>query len=385
MTSAPSRTVLRRIACAVVAAEVRRQRGRDLPMPHDWPDTTAIGDEGLGLDSLEQMGALGALAEAFDLDEASLSKEPPQAVGAWIDWIMHRHATGDGKIIVTTSGSTGTPVPCTHAMSELVMEARDLAKLCSGRRRVVTLVPAHHLYGIIWTAILPAILNVPVVVRQAGAALTLVPGDLVVAVPDQWRAITRLTRCFPDDIVGVSSAAPLPDAQAGDLLAAGLAGLIDIYGSSETGGIAVREWPATAYQLLHRWHLSEHEGDWQILDRKGARHALPDHIERVGDRRIRPVGRRDGAVQVGGHNVWLGRVADVLCRIEGVAEIAVRLGSNGRLKAFIVPDAEHDEAELSNALERAAADRLSLAERPRNWRFGPALPRNAMGKLEDWA
>ena len=385
MTAAPSRMALRRIACAVVAAEVRRQRGRDLPMPHDWADTMPIGDDGLGLDSLEQLGAIGALAEVFGLDDASLGNEPPQLVGAWIDWITQRHATGDGQVVVSTSGSTGTPVSCTHAMADLVMEAHDLAGRCPGRRRVMALVPAHHLYGIIWTAILPDILDVPVVVRHAGAALDLAPGDLVVAVPDQWQTISRRTHRFPDDIIGVSSAAPLADAQASDLLAAGLARLIDIYGSSETGGIAVRELPATTYQLLHRWHLSGAEDEWHVVDRKGKSHALPDHIERIGDRDIRPVGRRDGALQVGGHNVWPSRVADVLRQIDGVAEVAVRLNGNGRLKAFIVPDAGQDETALLNAIELVAADRLYVAERPRDWRFGPALPRNAMGKLEDWA
>jgi 4-coumarate--CoA ligase len=368
----------------VVAAELRRIRRSDLPMPADWPETVSIGDTGLGLDSLEQLGALGALAEAFGLDDATLGQEPPRTVGEWIDWIMGGHASGNGRLTVMTSGSTGRPLPCTHAMANLVVEAQVLAGQLPGRRRVVALVPAHHLYGIIWTALLPDVLGVPVVTRSIGAALDLAPGDLVVAVPDQWHAILGLTRRFPADVVGISSAGPLKERLATDLLAAGLARLLDIYGASETSGIAVRELPDPGYMLLPHWHLVPRgDDDWQLRDEHGGHHGLPDHVERLGERRLRPTGRRDGAVQVGGHNVWPAQVADILRRIDGVADAAVRLHDN-RLKAFIVPDEGWDAADLAAVIERAVTDRLAVAERPRSLRFGSALPRNMMGKLEDW-
>ena len=381
------RAAAHRIACAVVAAEIRRLRGKDLPLMHPdgWPESLAIGDKGLGLDSMEQLGALGALADTFDLDDAMLGQEPPKTVGEWIDWIMGRHASGESCLIVKTSGSTGSPIACAHAMTDLLAEAAYLVTRFSKRRRFVALVPAHHLYGIIWTALMPALMGLPVITRTIGAALDLAPGDLIVAVPDQWQAIQRLSARFPDDVVGVSSAGPLNDEIAADLLAAGLTRLVDIYGSTETGGIAIRELPATMYDLLPKWQLLPlGNNDSQLADYRGL-HSLPDHVERVGDRSMRPIGRRDGAVQVGGHNVWPTRVADMLRAIDGVADAAVRLHANGRLKAFIVPDGRYDPVELSDRIEQAAVDRLAGPERPKSLKFGATLPRNAMGKLEDWA
>lgn len=384
------RAAAHRIACAVVAGEVRRLR--DTPHPDapkgDWPDSTQIGDEGLGLDSIEQLGALGALAEAFDLDDSLLSDDPPRTVGAWVDWIMQAHAEdagGTGRMTVATSGSTGRPRPCIHAITDLLDEAAVLAARFAGRRRVVALVPAHHLYGIIWTALLPVTLGVPVVARSIGAPLALAAGDLVVAVPDQWQVLLRMIRRFPDDVVGVSSAGSLDDDVAAGLAAAGLARLVDIYGSSETGGIAMRDLPASAYDLLPRWRLAPNgDDDWRLMDRDGRLCDLPDHIERIGDRAIRPIGRRDGAVQVAGHNVWPERVARVLRTIDGAADVAVRLHANGRLKAFVVPDKDSDPVQISARIEQVVAARLTDPERPKTYRFGPALPRNAMGKLEDW-
>ncbi len=382
------RAAVHRIACAVVAAEVRRLREIDHPTAAkgDWPDSMPIGDEGLGLDSIEQLGALGALAETFDLDDSLLSDDLPQTVGAWVDWIMHATASGeDARMTVATSGSTGSPRPCIHALADLLDEAAFLATQVGGRRRVVALVPAHHLYGIIWTALLPAALGVPVVAATVGTSLGLTAGDLVVAVPDQWHALSRIVRRFPEDVVGVSSAGALDDGVASHLLTAGLGRLLDIYGASETGGIALRQMPGTAYALLPRWQLSaEADDDWRLVDREGRFHDLPDRVERIDDRSIRPIGRRDGAVQVAGHNVWPERVARALRTVDGVADAAVRLHANGRLKAFVVPHRDRDPRQVSANIERVVAARLTDPERPRSVRFGLALPRNAMGKLEDW-
>lgn len=386
MTSIPSREAMHRIACALVAAEVRRLRGGDLPLPPPWADGTAIADEGLGLDSLERLAAMGALAEAFELDDAMLGDEPPGTVGAWTNWIMHHHGAGGRRLTVKSSGSTGEPVLCSHAVADLVMEARFMAEQLPERRRVVALVPAHHMYGLIWTALLPDALGVPVVTPTIGTPLDLTPGDLVVGVPDQWQALSRLTRRFPADVIGISSAGSLDAALATDLLASGLTRLVDVYGSSETGGIAYRVLPATIYDLLPRWQLlPQGESDWQLIDAHGARYPLPDHIERIGERGLRLIGRRDGAVQVGGHNVWPERVAATLRELDGIADAAVRLDGNGRLKAFIVPADGRDAAQLSTLIDRAISQKLSVAERPRRLRFGTTLPRNAMGKLEDWS
>ncbi|MEG8052058.1 acyl-CoA synthetase [Sphingomonas aerolata] len=307
---------------------------------------------------------------AFDLDDSLLSDDPPQTVGAWVDWVMHAHVEGNGRITVATSGSTGSPRPCVHDVVDMIDEAAFVATQFTGRRRVVALVPAHHLYGMIWTALLPDALGVPVVVRAIGASLGLAAGDLVIAVPEQWQALVRIVRRFPMDVIGVSSAGFLNDSVAAGLLAAGLTRLVDVYSSSETGGIAMRDVPANGYDLLPRWRLSEHgDEDWRLVDRHGRFCDLPDYVERIGESALRPVGRRDGAVQVGGRNVWPERVANMLRTVDGVADVAVRLHAQGRLKAFVVPDLDRDPAQLSARIEQVMVTRLADHERPKGFRF----------------
>ncbi|MEG3163400.1 class I adenylate-forming enzyme family protein [Sphingomonas sp. PB2P19] len=381
------RSAVHRVACAVVAAEVRRIRETELPeaLRYDWPDAVPIGATGLGLDSLEQLGAVGALAETFDLDDGMLGAERAQTVGDWVDWVMKAHRSRAGRICVRTSGSTGAPRLCAHSVADILDEAALWAERCADRRRVVALVPASHLYGMIWTAVLPSLLGVPVRRATVGLSMGLAAGDLVVAVPEQWEALLRLMRRFPEGVVGVSSAGPLDDRLARNLIAAGLTQLIDVYGSSETAAIGTRIVPSSDYDLLPRWTMTARgEGDWQLVDRTGTTADFPDYIERTGERSLRPVGRRDGAVQVAGHNVWPERIAQLLRDSDGVAEATVRLGATGRLKAFIVPLAGQDPTTLAIDLERAVAH-LAGHERPKSFRFGSRLPRNGMGKLCDWA
>jgi len=77
----------------------------------------------------------------------------------------------------------------------------------------------------------------------------------------------------------------------------------------------------------------------------------------------------------------------VLLQHPDVADAAVRLMTvpeNARLKAFVVPQAGANTADLSQRLDTWLATRLSAAERPRAWALGADLPRNAQGKLVDW-
>lgn len=98
-------------------------------------------------------------------------------------------------------------------------------------------------------------------------------------------------------------------------------------------------------------------------------------------------GRPDGAVQVGGVNVFPGKVRDFLTSLSGVAAVAVRLYDSPqgpRLKALIVPHPHQDTDNLERLLRENCAAKLSSAERPVRYTFKSAIPTNTMGKELDW-
>lgn len=385
------RARLRRYVSDLLAHELAsaRRSAAALP-PRPWDEALAI-DRGLGADSLEVMALAASLAEAIQLERAGIEDAllARRSLGAWVDVATAGLAHFDGEITFRTSGSTGAARRCAHSLATLEAEAEELASVAGPRRRIVAAVPAHHIYGFIFTVLLPRRLGIDeaavIDVRDrspAALASRLREGDLVVAHPDWWRAATRALTRWPPGVAGVTSTAPCPGEVAAALEEAGLATLYQVYGASETAGIGWRASHQEPYQLFAGWRRGPHG-----LERTatGAAFPPPDHLDWIDERHFHVAGRIDGAVQVGGTNVYPGRVREILLRHPGVAEAAVRLmrpEEGARLKAFIVPraGAASLEGELHGHIER----HLAAAERPRALRFGAALPRSATGKLMDW-
>ena len=394
---------LLRVVTDVLAAELAQARPGRPPLPAPWPAGLDFVRE-LGADSLELLGMGTALAEALHLQLRDGTLDAP-LLGRPVleEWVAAAHAglaAGGQAITFRTSGSAGTPKRCTHTLATLWQETQVLAGLLPGRRRILSAVPSHHIYGFLFPVLLPRAQGIDEVIdlRAASPAAwldMLRPGDLVVAHPGWWEALARLRPAFGADITGVSSTAPCPDALADELGAAGLR-LVQVYGSSETAGVGWRERGGAPFTLFPYWQEADEAAELlrRLPDGSQARYPLQDKLEwseaaAGGERRFRPAGRIDAAVQVGGTNVFPGYVAEVLRMHPAVEDAAVRLmraDEGGRLKAYIVPrtPGADEGAALREELAAWIGARLSAAERPAAWTFGTRVPRQSSGKPADW-
>jgi long-chain acyl-CoA synthetase len=400
-----------RVVSDLLAAELAQARPGRMALPLPWPRGLDVVRD-LGADSLELLGMGTALAEALHLErtevDARLLARP--CLGDWVaaarESLCAGAADGDGApLTFRTSGSAGSPKRCTHALALLWQETLELARLLPRRKRILSLVPSHHIYGFLFTVLLPRALGIDAVLdlRAATPATALRvarPGDLIVAHPGWWEQAARLSPHFADDVTGTSSTAPCPDPLARELAEAGLR-LLQVYGSSETAGVGWREEGGAPFTLLPYWsRLDAPSGLARALPDGGtASYPLQDKLVWEDGRRFQPAGRIDAAVQVGGVNVFPAYVAEVLGMHPRVAEAAVRLmrpDEGRRLKAFVVPlDAagganqpdgggEAGREALRTELLAWCAARLGTAERPAAISFGLRLPRQASGKAADW-
>jgi len=386
---------LTRVVRDLVAAELASSRpGRMLALPAAWPIDADLAAD-LGADSLDLMAAATALADLLGFARSG-SQDALLAHTRLADWVGAARASlaGDDSVLTfRTSGSAGTPKRCGHTLAGLWREVDELARLLPGRRRILAAVPAHHIYGFLFTVLLPQagaeVLPVLDLRGASPAALAgmLEPGDLVVAHPDFWGQVAALAPAFPLDVVGVSSGAPCPDATAQALFDAGLR-LLQVYGSSETAGVGWRERAGEPYRLFAYWRRGARA---DTIERTAAgsveSFALQDRLDWLDDTRFLPLGRIDRAVQVGGMNVHPAYVAEVLALHPGVAACVVRLmrpDEGTRLKAFVVPGEGAEPGALRAALAAWIAERLTPAERPAAYSFGAALPRQPGGKPADW-
>ncbi len=400
-----SRDIVQRAVMSAVASELKDGCGRTLGPAElaAWTEDTSFTEDGLDLDSLELLACAGRVNQLFHMHETGIEDYllRDKTFGKWAQIVRASLERGGQRLTFLTSGSTGEPKPCTHSMEDLAQEIEAFAPLFAGTKRIIACVPSHHIFGFLFTALMPTRLGVPVVDGRFWSASQwssdLVRGDLIVSSPSFWRYLSRTVPAMPAGVDGLTSTAPMPRDLADTLTRQGLGRLIEIYGASETAGIGWRTDPRDAYTLLPHWRCLEDgrlERDGPEGEEREPLEAMdlllwepPTAADRRGPVRFRPAGRRDNAVQVGGINVFPARIASIIADHDLVAQCSVRLAQDGpmdRLKAHIVLRGGIDPTPaMVKDIEAWCREHLRPSERPRLLCFGETLPPKESGATDD--
>jgi acyl-coenzyme A synthetase/AMP-(fatty) acid ligase/3-hydroxymyristoyl/3-hydroxydecanoyl-(acyl carrier protein) dehydratase len=325
-------------------------------------------------------------------------------------------------VTVWTSGSTGEHQRHPKTAGQLFAEALTLAEHFglagaelggegAGRVRVVATVPSHHIYGLLFSVLVPLVSGgsfsreTPLHAGVVRATLVQTQADVLVSVPAHLRALRILdVGQLPPLSRVFSSGAPLPPDTAKMLHERFGLAVTEVLGSTETGGIASRVSgpeipgdPGSRQALLaRRWTPLPHvrvavdlEGrlsvDSPFLPPEGPRPWLTaDRVELFDDGTgpaFHHLGRVDGVVKIGGKRVALAEIERRLHEIEGVEDAAVSVvevgGARGSETVALVVapglSPEHLRTELRRWLDPVVI--------PRRLRLVDALPREANGKL----
>ncbi|MEA9993188.1 AMP-binding protein [Pseudomonas sp. CCI3.2] len=375
-----------------------------------WSASTLIGemqetspldqDEiAIGADSLELLSLATCVAMFFNIYESGLEDYLLRfkTLGEWADLVATARRRGTENVTFATSGSTGTPKQCLQQWDALVTETSFFAEYFGSSsnlptQRIIALSPCHHIYGFIFSILLPLQLQLPAVIR-APKALAMIhqrklrAGDLMIGFPFIWRQLSRQGTSFPAGTKAITSTGPCDPTIIRELQNQGIDCMVEVYGSSETAGIGVRSNPDSPFQLLPRWQRGNNATTLAECE-TGTEYELDDELKWLGQTHFLPEGRRDECVQVGGINVFPSRITERLQSLPEVAAAAVRLMSaleGERLKAFIVPVEGYVDHEALEAFLHAWCIRnLMAVERPKAFTFGLTLPHNLMGKQSDW-
>lgn len=392
--------VMQRFVCDLIATELTlmRRSGAMLP-PLPWPASLHLRDD-LGVDSLEQLQLATALAETLHLHESGIADYlmARRTITEWVEVAQAGLTQFSALLTFRTSGSTGVAKNCTHSLADLWQETLELACLLPSHQRVFSAVPCHHIYGFLFTILLPRALPLsdPKVIdlrssSPAGLRKSLRSHDLVIAHPAFWQSAAGMLSGVAAGVVGVTSTAPCPDSVSAALRAAGLQRLLQVYGSSETAGVGWRDDETAPYKLFKHWQRAPEQPSTLLRQTAAGsllRVCCPDKLDWSDDRHFFTGGRLDAAVQVAGINVFPSAVQQTLLQHPQVSDAAVRLmrsDEGTRLKAFIVPRTAHaDSAQLQQDLLAWVQQRLTVAEQPKAFSFGATCPIGANGKDADW-
>jgi len=296
--------------------------------------------------------------------------------------------------IVFTSGSTGDPVPFRKTWGRLVRVAAAEIEILQPRARpgmsLIGTVPPQHVFGLEATVLMP---------MQGGFALhagrPFFPADIraeLAALPRPRALVTtpvhlRALLAEPDELPPADfllcATAPLSPQLAAQAEARFAAPLHEIYGCTESGGIAARrtteigEWRAMRDIALR----ADGRGTWVRGGHVESEILLADIIELRGRGRFLLHGRTADLVNVAGKRTSLAHLNYHLNSIEGVRDGAFVVPEQEgeavtRLTAYVVAPGLTGEAVI-----HALRQRIDAAFLPRPLHFVDALPRNETGKL----
>ncbi|MFF3377453.1 AMP-binding protein [Streptomyces sp. NPDC002680] len=235
------------------------------------------------------------------------------------------------EVPFATSGSTGPPAVWLRTRDQLVAETTALAHALTGAEpdTFVVHAPLHHLYGMLFGALLPALLGRPAYYTRTVDPLPVDHGRLlVVAVPSSWWLLDRYAGQLGryERLVVTHSTGRLPPAARRVRERQPGIGLFEVHGSTETGMVGLREDDRQDWTLAPDVSLTEPPvpGRQALLSVRGPRlarpagggfpteHTLDDVVETTGDRTYRLVGRGGRIVNINGRRADLRAVENSL-------------------------------------------------------------------------
>lgn len=333
----------------------------------------------------------------------------PAALGAPVAQLSASLDLARAKLVVYTSGSSGEPQAIHKTLAQLDAEVRTLQTAfgeridAQGSPLVYATVSHQHIYGLLFCTLWPLAAGRPFAANRLAypeqmAATLGSRASVLVSSPAHLKRLPA-TLDWAAARVGLrgifSSGGPLPPESAQDALTLMGHSPMEVYGSSETGGIAWRQ------RALHgdRWNplpgidwrveeellsvRSAHLPDaawWQTSDRAAA----------VGEGGFVLLGRNDRIVKVEEKRVSLTALEAALMSREDVAEaraLMLATPSGPKLAAVVVPsDAgwnflrTHGKRAFNKGLRHRLLDDVERVALPRRFRYVRTLPVNLQGK-----
>ncbi len=305
---------------------------------------------------------------------------------------------GDPEVAFFTSGSTGEPRIVRKKAYQFTEQHEVEAPWLglTGPLAVLCFVPAFHILGYIYGFDMPACGGGTTVFYRGGAPQLWVdqirarrPG-LVVAVPSHYRLMSQVLTSPLPPATYLCSGAPLDPAISEEFHRRAGAPVLQVYGSTETGGIATRldggPWrlfPGLAWQsrdsdgrLLIKSAWQDPPGDW---------HATGDAVAVDGET-FQLLGRADSVVKVGGRRFSTGEVVQAALaepRIDHAHAVVYNRFGEDAVALFVVP---RRNARLTTADVRSRlAAQLAPFKVPRTVQVLTALPSRGIGKVDEEA
>lgn len=302
---------------------------------------------------------------------------------------------------IFTGGSTGTPQVWSKTRGNVFSEAFFLANQygVTASDCIMATIPAYHIYGLLFSVVLPLVSSatvlgeVPVFPNEIAQLARENEITLLVSVPAHYRILggVTLSRSLRQ---AFSSAGMLDEANNKDFCHKNKIGVVEVYGSTETGGIATRNRDTdeeffTPFQTI----------DWKIVDGclavcspyispdlavdVNGFFTANDRVEARGTNQFTLKGRADSVTKVGGKRVDLDEIRLLIKNEPGVKDcVVVALPNPGGRENQIGALIQGDGAD-TEMIRKGLANVLEPYAMPRRIKTVELIPVTKNGKY-DW-
>lgn len=310
-----------------------------------------------------------------------------------------------------TSGSTGTAKCVPKAFAQLRLEVEALERQWGGLLGDAVMagtVPHYHLYGVLFRVLWPVLSGRPFLtsmcMQPAALRAAAVHSDCaIVSSPAFLSRIADYADLPPAKQVRAvfSSGAPLADDAAMRLRQGWGHAAIEVYGSTETGGVAWRAWAGPEDRALWRpiegvsTQLREEAAGQRLWVKSGCtwEHdwAPTGDLAKSRGAGFELLGRADDVVKFEDKRVSLSEMRSRLLAHPWVSDARLLLleGRRTVIGAVVILDAEgraalqaSGKAAVNGNLREWMRKHYEALLVPRKWRYVDALPDNDMGKIE---
>jgi 4-coumarate--CoA ligase len=195
-----------------------------------------------GLDSIQIMelaAYVNSFFHIFETDKENYLLENDD-IDSWVAKIINARTEKNNQITFRTSGTSGYTKSITHEMDYLLREVKFLSSFFKDASQIITYVPAHSIYGFLFTVLLPNALQVPVIHPSEIQWNKLTPKSIIVATPFHWSLLIPAINREAIDCYGVSATSFLEPALQQAIQQKGI-NLLEVYGSTETSGIGYKK------------------------------------------------------------------------------------------------------------------------------------------------
>ena len=299
-----------------------------------------------------------------------------------------------------TGGSTGAPRMWTKTVRNLLAETVSIVSNydVTPEERLVATVSPNHIYGLLYAVLTPLMASAAVAAQTPsfpGEIETVVrdsDASILISVPAHYRALNGHPFAPRSLRLACSSAGMLAAEDAVAFSAQTGVGITEIYGSTETGGIAARvradgqsdyrpyagiDVKIEAERLKVR---SDYLSPELALDEEGY-FMVGDRVQATVGNRFELLGRMDGIVKVGGRRVDLEAVRQSLKRQPGITDaLAISLSVGRGRENQVVAVVEGHPAAVD--LTSLRLDELETCARPRCIKVVEKIPLTAAGKYD---